>query len=202
MFGKSVTITCIGVSAVILTGLFKICFVTDRDILKYKALIEECKKMEVESQNSVATQTRIGVRKDIFFAQEDNSRLHYRIDSSSSLLTMSPENNKLEILENLSNVQCWMQEKLYSIGNKSMQQMRHLQASKGVYNLSKQEFIANDVMLSLFRIPGHELTTTIPASKAFLKGKAEDIEFTVSGKTPRFEAHQFNASFTPEGQNP
>jgi len=153
--------------------------------------------MEMESQSSAATQTRIGVRKDIFFSQEGSRRLHYRIESSSSVLTMVPEKNKIEILENLSDIQCWMQEKLYEVGNSSMQQLRHLQAAKGTYNLSKQEFVASNVMLSLFRLPGHDLKTSIPLSKAFLTGKAEDILFTVSGKTPKFEAHQFNASFTP-----
>jgi hypothetical protein len=53
-------------------------------------------------------------------------------------------------------------------------------------------------MLSLFRLPGHELTIPSDKNKSFLNGKASDISFFVSGKTPKFEANQFSASLSQE----
>lgn len=198
MFRRYMTISSLTISALVFLGIAKLCFVTKSDIVKYKSLVDEYRKLASQSLSESATQTRQGVRKDIWFSQEDTSRLHYRIESESSLLTLAPDNGKFDIVENLSNIRCWMQEKLYENGLSCMQQLRFLQASKGIYRFRQQEFLANSVALSLFRLPGHELATPTSTRDAFLKGKAEDISFSVSGKTPQFQAHQFTASLRQE----
>ena len=102
----------------------------------------------------------------------------------------------MEVVENLQNLQCWMQDRLYvepELGE--MQQVRFLKAAQGTYRYSTQQFLAQTVALSLFRLPGHTLSTTSDPSLAFLKGIAKDVSFSVSGKNPHFQAEHFSATF-------
>lgn len=143
---------------------------------------------------STTQQRRTGVVKEIWFTQEDNSRLHYRIFSESSLLTMNPKEKSFDVVEKLEKIKCWMQDKLYdpSSATGAAQQIRFLVAEEGLYRYTAQEFLAQSVALSLFRLAGHELPTEMTA-KPFLKGIAEDVSFAVSGKNPQFKAKHFKA---------
>lgn len=198
MFRKYKVLSATLVCLIGLLGIGRLCLVTGGDIARYKGMIDEYRKMAAQSLSDNATQTREGVRKEIWFTQEDASRLQYRIESDSSVLTLAPRDGKFDIIENLSNIRCWMQEKLYEVSNASMQQIRFLQAKEGTYYFRQQQFLANAVALSLFRLPGHQLQTPESTREAFLKGNAADISFSVSGKTPQFEAHQFTASLRQE----
>lgn len=141
-------------------------------------------------------QERKNVKKDIYFAQEDNSRLHYRIYSQTSLLTMQPkgQTKKIELNEKLEKIKCWMQDKLYysTPGEGPMQHIRFLEAEEGLYCYTSQQFLAQSVALSLFRLPDHDLPKELK-STPFLKGIAQDVSFAVSGKTPNFKAQYFKA---------
>ncbi len=173
-----------------------ICFLRESDKMAYLAAVkkQELLRGGVKALPSSAYQTREGVRKDLWIAQEDKTRLHYRIDSKASLLTFLPGQQKIDILENLQDIKCWMQDKLYADGGKPMQQMRFFSADNGTYQYSAQQFIAQSVHLSLFRIPGHELMPSIDLKQAFLHGIASDASFSLSGKTAAFQAQQFKAS--------
>jgi hypothetical protein len=142
---------------------------------------------------SATSQKREGVRKEIWFSQDDHVRLHYRIESKGSLLTFIPKENKVDIIENLDKLKFWMQDKLYV--NPEMQEMRFLEADHGIYKMTAQEFFAETVSVSLFRIPGVNLPEKIDPKTAFLRGVSENIFFSISGKTPQFEAENFKASF-------
>lgn len=165
--------------------------------------IEACRHLQaqdkiVSSQGLVSTthQQRKNVKKEIYFTQEDNTRLHYRICSESSLLTLQPrtEGKKIELNEKLEKIKCWMQDKLYysTPGAGPMQQIRFLEAQEGLYCYSSQQFLAQAVTLSLFRLPEHDLPKEI-RTPPFLKGIARDVSFAVSGKTPSFTAQHFKA---------
>ena len=198
MFKKPMVLSALGVAALIAFGTLKMSFVTQGDVDKYKGLVAQYRQLANQPLSDSATQMREGVRKEIWFSQEDKSRLHYRIESDSSVLTLAPSKGKFDLIENLSNIRCWMQEKLYEADSIDMQQVRYLKANEGIYRYSQQQFLASSVALSLFRLPGHELATPISTRDAFLKGNAQDISFSVSGKTPQFEAHQFTASLRQE----
>jgi hypothetical protein len=169
--------------------------------------IEKCRHMQTKdrvasSQGLLTTthQHRKDVKKEIYFVQEDNSRLHYRMYSKASLLTMQPQERgkKIALNEKLEKIQCWMQDKLYysSSGTDPMQQIRFLEAEEGVYSYTSQQFLAQSVALSLFRLPEHDLPRELRTAP-FLKGIAKDVSFAVSGKTPSFKAQNFKAELTP-----
>lgn len=197
MFKRATAFTLISFAAMALIWVFQICFVTDNDLAAYRKRIEETQKDGTsESLTSTTNQTRQGVRKDIWFAGEDHSRLQYRIESESSLLSFLTTGEKVEVVENLENIKCWMQDRLYVEPDAgALQQIRFLQAAQGIYRYSTQEFLAQTVTLSLFRLPGHTLITTSDPKYAFLKGIAKDVSFSVSGKNPHFQAQHFSATF-------
>ncbi len=162
---------------------------------RYAKMVE---RLEIASTHSdqPTNQERKQVRKDIWFSQDDSSRLHYQIASESSQLTLTPIQNRFEIVETLDGIKCWMQDKLMKDGAEEdpMQQVRLIEAKNGVYRHSTQEFLANGVELSLFRLPGHQLPKEpVSEQESLLTGIAKDISFHFGGKTPQFQASQFQA---------
>jgi hypothetical protein len=178
-------------------------YVRSDDIALIKQKISEQELVTSKSVFATTQQQRKGVVKEIWFSQEDNSRLHYRISSESSLLTIKPEGRGFDLIEKLEKIKCWMQDKLYepNAGVGPMQQMRFLAAQEGLYRYSSQEFLAQTVALSLFRLGGHELPKEVLTSKPFLKGIAEDVSFAVSGKNPQFKAKHFKAELNTLEEN-
>jgi hypothetical protein len=177
------------------------CMVRQKDVQFYQDLMKEKAIATSNTSYSSTNQLRKGVRKDIWFAQDDSTRLQYRIESTTSTLTLIPVKNKFEVVETLGKVKCWTQDKLYFNGaeQEPMQQARYLEAVEGVYHYGSQQFNANGVSLSLFRVPGHHLATqALDTKKAFLSGLAKSVTFTVSGKTPQFQAEQFKATLIKE----
>lgn len=169
--------------------------------------LERCRRLQVKDKIAssqgfftATQQQRKHVKKEIYFSQEDNLRLHYRIYSQASLLTLEPtsQGKKISLNEKLEKIQCWMQDKLYyaSSGAEPMQQVRFLEAEEGTYNYISQQFLAQSVVLSLFRLPEHDLPKEIQTAP-FLRGVARDVSFAVSGKTPSFSAQHFKAELSP-----
>lgn len=170
-----------------------------KDLENYKAFLQKSVKVSSSKSAKATDQRRESVRKDIWFAEEDYSRLHYRIDSRASTLTLIPNDDKLDIIESLEGIQCWMQDKFYSTGANPMQQVRYFEADRGTYQYTTQQFLAKSVALSLFRVPGQNLPTKLDPKTAFLQGIAQDVSFSVAGKMTAFQADRFKA--TLKGQN-
>lgn len=180
--------------------LFEMCWMHQKDLGHYEEMVKQ-RKIASSHSNAPTNQHRKGVRKEIWFSQDDSSRLHYQIASEGSLLTLTPIKNKFEVVEELKGIKCWIQDKLYEDdrGDSPMQQSRFIEAQEGQYRYTTQEFTATGVALSLFRLPGHELPTgNVDASKAFLRGVARDISLFFSGKTPQFQAGHFQATVVKE----
>lgn len=174
----------------------------ERDYAACRLIKEQEEAASKKSLVSTTHQNRKGVVKEIYFSQEDNTRLHYRIESESSSLTLKPNGRKLDLIEKLDKIKCWMQDKLYiaSPGNKPMQQMRFLEAEDGIYRYASQEFLAQSVGLSLFRLSGYDLPDGLIREIPFMRGVAQDVSFSVSGKTPQFHAQHFKALLSNQTQ--
>lgn len=198
MFKRTILITSLCMAVLSLTWVFKLVYLSSADRLKCQQMLSTSKAIAKATQGQQTHQHRGGVRKDLWLAQEDQTRLHYRIDSKSSVLTLLPIDDKLDIIENLQQIKCWMQDKLYIQGNTVMQQMRFFEAEQGLYQYSSQKFAANSVALSLFRIPGTELPTSVNPGAAFLRGIAQDVSFSIAGKATHFQAQRFKATLTSQ----
>lgn len=196
MFKRAMLFSLVGLCLISLLWIGRLTFVRKSDIALAKSLLKTKNVAETKAPIS-ADQKRHGVRKEIWFTQDDTSRLHFRIDSKASTLTLLPQDDKVDMIENLEGIRCWMQDKLYTAEAGPMQQLRYFEAETGTYHLASQQFLAQSVYLSLFRIPGMILPVTLDAQKAFLRGIASDVSFSVAGKSPQFHAERFRATLKP-----
>ncbi|MES2121974.1 MAG: hypothetical protein V4492_04250 [Chlamydiota bacterium] len=178
---------------------YALVFVRPSDIAAIKKTIAEQQLASSQSIVTTTEQKRTGVVKEIWFTQEDKSRLQYRIFSQSSLLTLKPDGKKFDLIEKLDNIQCWMQDKIYAAnaGAGAAQQIRYFQAQEGLYRYHTQEFLAHSVALSLYKLGGQQLPQELGKAVPFLKGKADDVSFAISGKNPQFNAQHFKAELGP-----
>jgi hypothetical protein len=194
MFKKAIFTTTLFMTVLVFGWMFKLVYLSSYDKARYQAIVKQGKEIVKATRAQHTEQHRGGVRKDLWLSQQDRTRLHYRIDSKSSILTLLPIDDKVDIIENLQQIQCWMQDKLYTQGSTVMQQMRFFEADHGIYQYSSQRFAASTVALSLFRFPGTQLPTSVDPKTAFLRGIAQDVSFSVAGKATQFQAQRFKAS--------
>jgi hypothetical protein len=202
MFKKAIFCTTIATIAAILGWTFFLAFPAPSDIKKYRLMKDAGKVTVATNPKQDSRQYRSGVRKDLWLSQPDQGRLHYRIDSASSTLTLIPEGDKFDIFENLHHLHCWMQDKLYTQGETLMQQVRFFIADEGVYRFSSQQFTAQKVELALFRVPGNSLFTALDPKSAFMRGVAKGVSFAIAGNTPKFQAEHFKAQLIGQGEQP
>jgi hypothetical protein len=151
------------------------------------------KKHDSKALLSSSEQIRHRVCKDIWLVDALGQRLHHRIESDRSLITFHPHGASIEVLEHLFGVRCWVQEKNTST-KESLQQIRFVLAEEGLYHYQNQSFQAQDVLLSMYKIPGTTFPKSLESYPPFLRGTAESITFSLQKGAPKFEAHKFKAS--------
>jgi hypothetical protein len=141
----------------------------DRDL--YNQLMEESVslKMRRALERNGAHQIRRGVQKDIWTVRGDE-RLHYRLHSARSYLTLTQKKDRIEALEKLEDVECAIQEKVDS--SRKVQQVRTLKAPRGTYMYPPHQFDLETVHFSFFKLPGNVLPETI-SELPFLQGEAD-----------------------------
>lgn len=205
MFKDATRKSCIVILCTITAWAFYFFIPRNSDVAKWNAYWEKKQLASSTKQSLSSTQQhRKGVRKDIWFAGEDTLRLHYRIESESSTLTLVPIGSKFDVIEDLQGIKGWMHDKLYFDGPRKipMQQVRTFDAEQGTYKYTAQNFLANSVAISLFRMPSHVLPTQTIQDTPFLRGIAQDVSFSVSGKSPQFQAQHFKAILKPQEKTP
>jgi len=143
-------------------------------------------------------QTRSNVRKDIWITDAFGQRLHHRIESDRSLITLHPKKSSINVLENLFGIRCWIQERTTN-GKNTFQQVRFVLAEEGTYFYKDQSFRAYDVLLSIYKVPQSTLPVSLSSYTPYLRGNAESITFSMEKGTPRFVASRFKASLGEGG---
>lgn len=195
MFKKTVFAYTFFIVGIIAGWLFLTLHVTENDRKRFKELQQKGHEIAAASHSRPTKQNRGGVRKDLWIVQEGGLRLHDRIESASSTLTLTPVDDHMDIIENLNQIHCSMQDKIVEQDGKWIQQVRYFDANTGVYQYSTNRFTAQAVALSLFRLPGKDLPSSLLKSSPYLKGVAQDVSFAVAGKASQFQAKHFKASF-------
>lgn len=153
-------------------------------------------QLETENQTEPTENIRTGVSKDLWIA-ENNHRLHHRIDSPSSTLTVIQKGDSMELIEHLVDMKCYLQEKIEDNYDGTHQHIRYLESESGSYHYSSQLFDANSVFLALFRLQGSNLDTNLPAEDAYLQGIAQEVSLRFSDPSPDCHAKKFKAHITP-----
>ncbi len=160
------------------------------DLADYAKLIDE--SLELRSQSALerrpARQLRKEVQKDIWTIN-NHQRLHYRLKSQGSDLTIRQKKGKVEAIEELQEIECCMQEEI----NGNEEQIRYLVASEGTYSFPSHRFVAEDADLYFFSLPGTELPPLWPTEAPFLRGHAHEVVFSAAEGLPSFTAYHLNA---------
>lgn len=195
MFRKAIFTYTSVIVGLMAAWLFLTLHISQNDLNHFKQLQEKGRAIATASKSTSTKQNRAGVRKDLWIAQEGGLRLHDRIESASSTLTLTPLDDRLDMIEHLNNIHCWMQDKVAMQDGKWVQQVRYFDADSGVYQYSTNRFAAQTVALSLFRLPGTDLPSAALKNLPYMKGVAQDVSFALEGKASKFQAKQFKASF-------
>lgn len=169
-----------------------------RDIEKYEQLLEDQKGSSTQ-EDKETTQTRFNTQKDVW-QQDKDARLHYRINAEQSTLHLRPKGKKIEMFEEMHNISCLLQEKLYVQQQEKMQELRAFTASYGTYDFSKHTFLAEKVLLDFYTAKGHELPKSKEIATPFLKGLAKQVSFSFSSDGPAFHAEKFRAEMQNTGR--
>jgi len=144
-------------------------------------------------------QMRTHVTKDIWYTQE-GERLHHYIETPRSILTAYPNEDGIELVEQMQGMKCYCQEKIEENEGEVIQQIRLIESEEGIYYYSNHHFDANRVFIALFRMPGKELQTTLNHENAFLKGVAERVSLSFDHTTD-FQAEKFKAQIRSPGRS-
>ena len=196
MFRKAVFAYTFVIVGLIASWLFLTLHVSQNDKHRFRELQKRGREIAAASSEKSTKQNRAGVRKDLWITQEDGKRLHDRIDSASSTLTLTPVDDHMDIIEHLNQIHCSMQDKITELEGKPYQQVRSFDADTGIYQYSTNRFTAQTVSLALFRLPGTDLPVSLSKTTPYLKGVAKDVSFAVAGKASQFQAKHFKASFS------
>ena len=171
--------------------------VRSTDAPHYRKLVQE--SVELRSRRALekhpARQTREGVQKDIW-AVDGNERLHFRLTSGYSELALRQKKDKVEAVEDLQQITGWIQEEVDSAAQ--IQQVRTIAASDGTYYYPSHRFLANQVHLAFYRLPGTDIPESPFSEKPFLTGVAAEATFAASSKFPTFTAKRIAAQLDPE----
>ncbi|MEM7175686.1 MAG: hypothetical protein AAF443_07160 [Chlamydiota bacterium] len=138
-------------------------------------------------------QYRAGVVKDLWMADEEERR-HHQIRSGYSVLKLIPEKRGFKLIEKLHDVTGLLQEKVERESESCCQQLRLIEAEKGVYDYRTHTFFSGSMYVALAKLPGEDLPLTMPTDTQFYaQGIAREATFFLITPTPRLQAKTLRA---------
>lgn len=193
------------VIALLATGLFiHLTWLKKSDSEKFQSYLDRGVEIKNHSKahHSPVEQLREGIQKDIWYT-ENKIRKHMKLCSERSKLTLLLESGKLNLLESLSDLDCWVQDQLYFDSmNNPRQKVRHFTSESGTYSFPSHRFVTESVALDFSDEPGHDLPTNMEAFQPFIYGVAKQVSFDLSGKEPSFSAKHLKVHLDPEKSKP
>lgn len=183
----------------VVTFLFLFClvifFLTDlrkKDEMRYETLLRMTRTSSKQSPFGVK-QERKGVHKQVFFSK-DGLRHMILMQCPTSKISLTEGS---ELVEQLEDVKCQMQEKLYfDEQNRPKQEVRELQTKKALLSYQDQLFKGDDVTLTQFERDGHDLLSHYKTQKMLMQGKAQQAQFHLE-EDVQFQASHLKATFFP-----
>ena len=155
-----------------------------RDDAGYAKLL---KSSEPQKARALCQQFREGVTKKMWTEEEQ----YCAITSASSELFFFTEKGDVEVIEELENVNCMLQERLFVKHGKKMQTLRLLKAKEASLNYNTQLFTSNNVSMWTYEIAGHAPPDTLEGHEPILEGRADQVELQLAGKSFAILAHHF-----------
>ncbi len=163
--------------------------------------------MQPKVQASQGSSSREEVSKNLWISRK-GEKLRALIKSNESTLVLQQDIQfQTNAIEKINDCLCYIQQKKYYIDKNGlesseegtpMQQVCVLKVSLGCYNYNSQEFNAKHSLITIYQLPGHEISDKMPLKQGvkILEGECDSIQFILSGQEPRLSAHNLNASIT------
>lgn len=197
--------------------------VEEGDRKEYVALRERTDPSYAETKAPyIAKQQHRRAHKELWYTDR-NQRLQLRLYSADTELILDHHDKQTDIIEKMQDVICYMQEELYYelpdgqqvtqlpsgvfiLKNdpshiiekndqlKPMQLIRYLDAAEATYFYHADRFIAEQVNIGRFAVPGHILPHSLDTYKARMSGTAESVELSFKGNNLNFKARHFKAA--------
>lgn len=181
-----------------------LCYVTEADSAELQSYLDRGVEIKNQSKahHSPVDQHRENIQKDIWY-MEDGYRKHMKLFSERSNLTLVLERGKLKLVENLSGLECWVQDQIYHDDEGNIRQkIRHFTSNDGIYTFPSHEFTTNSVDLDFSDEPGRDLPLHLENCKPFIYGFAKQVSFDLSGKSPLFSAKHLKVHLSPSKSKP
>ncbi len=194
-FSKALIAALVVLSAVG-AGLFSVVFrSTDADKDAYKMLVDSGQASTSSSQRGVH-QHRFATLRDVMFT-DGSQRLRMRLWSKQGDLLFRQQHGEQELVEDMEDVHCIMQEKLFEKEGQPFQQIRVITADTATYSYEQELLTAKDVFIQQYVIPGHTLVEQLDGYVPSMRGKAASAEFSLGGENVRVQLQQFKAWMGP-----
>lgn len=161
--------------------------IDEKDVDDYHALSTQ---RTLSGNDEKGRQVKKGILKELWVIKEGNP-LHIRLKSDDALLTVERKHGKSEVVEEMKNLVCLMQEEVSSLEN--TQVVQKIVAAKAIYLYRSDSFLADNVLMTRYKIPGTTLPEDIVDQKPLFKGIASKVRFHIKTDGMEFQASNIQA---------
>lgn len=154
---------------------------------EWRAFEEESSIPQRKTQGA-ARQERLETEKALLLSQ-GNERRYAELHSNSSILLYTEGQG---FTEQMRGITLLYQEELFPEG----QQLLSLKAEEALYDEAAQKLEAEQVEITRYRLPGHQMPNSI-SQEPFFKGKADRVSVTLTDEGPVLNADGLKAEIFP-----
>jgi len=187
-------------SVFVISIFIGVLYVTIKPLSKqpyFGTLLKQEKEELRGEENKSAKQVRIGVSKDFWIHDSNAGRVHHHIDTLFSVLTAYNIGSRMHFVEQMIDVEGYLQGKTTEEKGVLMQQICHLKSPEANYRYFDNCFMAHTVFLSLFYFSGRTFSTQFDLKHPFMRGVVKECSFSFNDK-PVFRAQKFKAHIQPQ----
>ncbi len=199
-----------------LTLLLALCFsvtllsmfrISKRSRRKYSKILS---KLQPGDSSHSGASRRNKVKKDVWVEKSDNI-FHYLVVSGDSILHLNQSRSKqMQAIEEMGDITCYLQQKKYYVDSKGaeasefegqpMQQICILKMADGTYNYFNKNFYGDNALISVYQLPGHELSSNVSVKDAtkVLDGVCDSVKFSLDDQKPRLSTQNLQANVYTE----
>lgn len=167
-------------------GCIYLGYIKKSDIEQYNQLVQKEARVKPKQDQQ---QLRAHCSKHLY-KSEGKQRIHYQITAPRSTLMLYPRENHIELVENLTDISCLLEERQYEPNRNTSRQVRQLEAKRGLYSYDQQKLETENVFLTIYHT-----NKEVPAPQdAILTGTADEATFELAKEVPTFTATEFQAN--------
>lgn len=180
--------------------LFQMFHISPKNRKKYKKMLLS---MQPVSENKYGSTKRNTVKKDLWVDKEQGI-FHYLLISGDSILHLNQNKQaKTHAEEEMNDITCYLQQKKYYVDaqgkeverdGEARQQVCILKIASGRYNYLQNNFLGDQVLISIYEFPGHELSPSLQGGRQLLDGICDNIKFSFEAKNPNLRTHNLKAN--------